>query len=135
MVRVREEKEVLEFFRDKKNDSNLQGFKNLGGFSKVVVQQFSNLFNAYTKSYNKKYDRRGSLFIPNFRRKLIDSKQYFSRLIVYIHNNPVHHGFVKHPGDWPYSSWHAYLSDKATRIKKEEGLAWFGSREDCMAVH
>lgn len=135
MVRVREEDDLLKFLQEKKEDSNLQGLENLGGFSKYVSQQFSNLFNAYTKAYNKKYDRMGSLFSPNFKRKKIDSDQYFARLIIYIHTNPIHHGFVEDIHDWPYSSWHAYLSEKRTRIKKEEGLGWFGSRKVFQKIH
>ncbi len=77
----------------------------------------------------------GSLFIPNFWRKKIDSDQYFSRLIVYIHNNPVHHGFVNKPDEWPHSSWHAYFLDKDTKVKRSEGLKWFGNMENFIAVH
>jgi REP element-mobilizing transposase RayT len=135
MVRVRKEEMVLEYMRIKKEDPNLQGFENLGGFSNCISQQFSNLFNAYTKAYNKKYDRKGSLFIPNFERKIVDSRQYFTRLIAYIHNNPVHHDFVNEPNDWTFSSWHAYLLDKSTRVNKTEGLAWFGGRESFIELH
>ncbi len=81
------------------------------------------------------YNRKGSLFIPNFNRKLIDSDQYFIRLIAYIHNNPVHHGFTQTPNEWPFSSWHAYLSNKMTRIKKEEGIQWFGDLNNFKAAH
>lgn len=135
MIRVREEKVVLEYLRDKKEDPNLQGFQNLGGFSNWVSQQFSNLFNGYTKAYNNKYNRMGSLFLPNFKRKLVDTKTYFARLIAYIHNNPVHHGFVESLNDWPHSSWHAYLLDKETRINKSEGMAYFRSEENFKTVH
>jgi REP element-mobilizing transposase RayT len=135
MVRVRREKEVLDFLRDKKDNPTLQGFKTLGGFSKIISRQFSHLFNSYTQAYNKKYDRKGSLFIPNFQRKEITSNEYFTRLIVYIHNNPVHHGFVKEAGDWPHSSWHAYLFDKATKIKRDEGLSLFGTKKVFEKLH
>lgn len=125
MVRVRKEEEILQLI-------HLQGFQNLGG---VLSKKFSNLFNAYTKAYNKKYNRRGSLFQPNFKRKLIQNDAYFTALIAYIHNNPVHHGFVKSTGDWPHSSWHGYLADKPTRLAKEEGLAWFGGKEEFVRIH
>ncbi|CAN0195110.1 unnamed protein product [Chrysoparadoxa australica] len=136
MVRVRKEDEILEFIRKKKNKPNLQGLADLGGLeNRIVSQQFSNLFNSYTKSINKKYDRKGSLFIPNFRRKLIDSDEYFVRLIAYIHNNSVHHGFVKTPNNWPFSSWHSYLFDKTTNISKQEALKWFGTKKNFSVIH
>lgn len=135
MVQIRSEKEVLEFIRVKKSKRNLQGFENLGGFSKVISQQFSNLFNAYTKALNKVYGRKGSLFIPNFKRKLINSDNYFGTLIAYIHNNPVHHGFTQSQKDWEFSSWHAYMNCKYTHIKKDEGIQWFGNKDDFIRVH
>lgn len=137
MIRVRKEDEILEFVRVKKDDINitLQGLKDLGGLGKVISRQFSNLFNSYTQAYNKMFDRKGSLFIPNFRRKLIDSDEYFVRLIAYIHNNPVHHGFVKTPNNWPFSSWHSYLLDKTTNISKQEALKWFGTKKKFFATH
>lgn len=137
MVRVRSEKELLVFFRTKKGDPTLtlQGFGTLGGLPNLISQQFSHLFNGYTQAYNKMYNRKGSLFIPNFNRKLIDSDEYFVRLIAYIHNNPVHHGFAKHPSDWPFSSWHAYLLNRLTRIKKDEAMQWFGDLNNFNEVH
>jgi putative transposase len=135
MIRVRKEEEVLEFLKVKRSNPNLQGFENLGGFSKVISQQFSNLFNAYTKAYNKVYGRKGSLFIPNFKRKLIDSDNYFGTLIAYIHNNPVHHGFTHTPDDWNFSSWFAYLQDKPTKIRRDEGIRWFGNKDEFIRVH
>ena len=79
MVRVKDEEEVLKFLRVKRSNPKLtlQGFETLGGFSNVISRQFSHLFNGYTQAYNKVYDRKGSLFIPNFKRKLIDSDIYF----------------------------------------------------------
>jgi putative transposase len=38
---------------------------------KSLEQSFSNLFNAYAKAINKKYNRTGSLFQERFRRKEI----------------------------------------------------------------
>lgn len=72
------------------------------------------------------YDRKGSLFMMPFNRKLINSDEYFVRLIAYIHNNSTHHGFTSRPGDWPFSSWHAYVFNKLTRIRKDEAMQWFG---------
>jgi len=135
MVRVKKESEVLEFLRVKKSNLTLQGFETLGGFSNVISRQFSHLFNGYSQAFNKLYNRKGSLFIPNFKRKLIDSEIYFGILIAYIHNNPVHHGFTSTPGQWPHSSWHAYLLKKMTRLRREEGMGWFGGRDEFLRAH
>lgn len=36
--------------------------------------------------------------------------------VAYIHNNPVKHGLVAHPDDWPFSSWH--------RFRRDLGVVW-----------
>ena len=128
MVRVRKEEEVL------KNAaaSHLTGFENLSG---VVSRGFSNLFNSYTKAVNKRYNRKGSLFHRPFKRKPIQKDAYFTALICYIHNNPVHHGFVQDTIDWQHSSWHTYLSVKPTKLAREEGINWFGDLEEFCKVH
>ena len=33
----------------------------------------------------------------------------FARHVDYIHINPVKHGYVRNPADWPYSSLHRYI--------------------------
>jgi putative transposase len=109
--------------------------KPFEGLVSSSVVSFQTIFNSYTQAYNKVYKRKGSLFIPNFKRKQVDSDNYFGTLIACIHNNPVHHGFVENPDDWPHSSWYAYLQDKATKIKRKEGMEWFGGRKDFIRVH
>lgn len=74
-------------------------------------QSFSNLFNAYTKSVNKKYNRHGALFERPFRRKEITDETYFQNVITYIHNNPVHHNICDHPLGYPWSSYVTCLSE------------------------
>ncbi len=135
MIRIRSEGEVLDFVRIKKHDSSLQGLETFGGVSKIISQQFSNLFNGYTQAYNKRYARRGSLFIPNFKRKRVSSDTYFTQLIAYIHNNPVKHGFVEQLFDWPHSSIHAYLLDKASKLDRKYLEDWLGNKEALLTFH
>lgn len=136
MVRVRNEKEVLNYIcRKKEPPLTLQGFKTLGGFSNTISRQFSHLFNGYTQAYNKQYERKGSLFIPNFKRKLVKEEIYFTRLVAYIHNNPVKHGFAQNLFDWPHSSIHAYLNQKPTRLNRMFLQDWFGDRDALLKFH
>jgi putative transposase len=57
--------------------------------SKKLSHQFGNLFNSYSKAFNKQNSRVGNLFLHNFERKLINNDEYFKKLIHYIHFNPV----------------------------------------------
>jgi putative transposase len=100
-----------------------------------ISKTFGNLFSSYSQAFNKQQKRRGSLFMPNFKRKEIDSEHYYTKLIHYIHNNPVHHGFVAKMEDWTYSSYNAFLSNQPTKIVKEEVVSWFGSKQAFINYH
>jgi len=117
-------------------------FENLGGLveeekaiSKKVSQYFSNLFNSYTKAFNKKYNRMGSLFAPNVKRKVITNDRYFTELIVYIHNNPVHHGFVEDISHWVQSSYTRILEGNDPIVDEVEIIDWFGSKKAFVEAH
>lgn len=90
-------------------------------------KQFSNLFNAYTQSINKRYKRTGSLFEKPFERKLISNERYFQNMIYYIHNNPVKHGFVDNMVDYPWSSYGSVLSTKSTRLQRNKVIRIFNN--------
>lgn len=98
-------------------------------------QSFSNLFNAYTKSFNKKYKRTGALFERPFKRILIDNQFYLNNAIVYVHNNPVHHLICEHPIEYPWSSYTSLLSNKPTKIKRENTLTFFDGKENFIQKH
>jgi len=117
---------------------DLTGFENLSGLelkNKPPHQHFSNLFNAYSKAFNKRYNTRGALFERPFRRKRIDSPEYLKNVVTYIHNNPVHHGFCCHPIEYAWSSYNSCLSEKQTKLQRNEILAWFGNCDDFQAEH
>jgi putative transposase len=96
---------------------------------------FGVLFGTYTKSFNKAYQRTGSLFEKPFHRILVDSDRYFACLVAYIHRNPQKHGFVDDFSRWPHSSYRATLSDKPTRIQRDAVLDWFDGRAGFEAFH
>ena len=102
---------------------------------KKPSQQFGNLFNAYTKAFNKMYYRTGALFERPFSRIKVTSILYLKRLIIYINQNAQLHGFVDDFRDWLHSSYHSYLSEKPTRLEREQTLAWFNGRLDFQSLH
>jgi REP-associated tyrosine transposase len=112
--------------------THLPGFKNLAGVaaSNVLSKQFSNFFNSYSKAFNKKYERRGSLFLKNFKKKAIMEKEYLISSILYIHLNPVKHGFRFHPKDWEWSSYHTLHTERLNFIN-----TLFGNPEKYFQAH
>jgi putative transposase len=114
--------------RIKEDREDFGGLKNPG-------QQFSNFFNAYSKAINRAYGRTGSLFENRYRRKEVTTQRYFVRLIHYIHWNPQKHGFVTDFRDYAYSSYHLFLMDEPTFVKRVEVLDWFGGRAGLIRQH
>ncbi|MFP5043121.1 transposase [Parasediminibacterium sp. JCM 36343] len=139
VVKVKDEKQLQEaniYFQQMKNiaPSNIKLLEanEVGSF---VSKVFGNLFSAYSQSFNKQQGRRGSLFMPNFKRKIIDNEAYYAKLIFYIHNNPVHHGFVSSMDARPFSSYKTFLSDSPTKISKQEVMDWFGTTDEFVRFH
>ena len=106
-----------------------------GSSRSTAVTAFKRFFSSYTQSFNKQQNRKGSLFIPNFKRKKIDSDDYLTKIIHYIHYNPVHHGFSKDLDQWPYSSYQSLISDKPTLLRRREVLDWFGGKKEFIEFH
>lgn len=98
-------------------------------------KQFGHLFNAYTQAINKKYSRTGSLFEKPFERKRVTSEKYLQNLIYYIHNNPVHHGFTKTINEYPWSSYGSIISDKPTKLKRDEVIEIYESKKKFIDYH
>ncbi len=89
-------------------------------------KHLSHLFNSYSKYFNTKINRHGTLFERPFKRKLIDSEDYLKQVLIYIHNNPIHHGFCAHQIEYPWSSYLDFTNNKATKLKRNEVIEWFG---------
>ena len=107
-----------------------------GGSKKYKPEnQFSHLFNSYAQAFNKRFGRTGSLFQHPFKRKLILQEKYLKHVILYIHNNPVHHGFCSHPVEYPWSSYLTCVSVKPTKLKRESVLGWFDSQANFRHLH
>jgi len=96
---------------------------------------FSHLFNAYSSYINKRYNRHGSLFERPFKRKLIENEIYLKHVVHYIHNNPVIHGFCEHPLEYPWSSYISCISNKPTKLIRENVIRWFEDEENFKRIH
>jgi len=97
---------------------------------KDMSRAFSNLFNAYSKAINKKYNRNGSLFTDRFKRKKIEEEKYLTELILYINLNPVHHEFVNDLDKYRHSSYKALIYDKPTLLQRNEVLELLGGLDN-----
>lgn len=104
---------------------------------KLASQALSNFFNAYSKAFNKKYNRTGSLFEKNFRRKKIEDEDYLRNLIIYIHTNPVHHRVTGDYKQYRYSSFKTlvYGTESILNIKSQYIISLFDTPENMEFIH
>ena len=96
---------------------------------------FSHMFNSYTKSINKAYNRTGSLFQEHFHRNRITEDGFFKNVVAYIHLNPEKHGFVSNFRNYPHSSYSDFFTDRKSFIDKDFVLNFFGNTDNFEAWH
>lgn len=125
--------------RIRKTEAIEANFSKVPNFGKVtdefISKQFSKFFSCYTQSFNKVNNRRGSMFIKNFKRELIDHREYFEAAVVYTHRNPVHNGFCMRYEDWGYSSYNEAKANKSDTIETEKLLKTFGGLDNFIQSH
>ncbi len=68
-------------------------------------QLLQSLGRYYVRYINQTHNRTGTLWEGRFKSTLIDSEQYFLLVSRYIELNPVRAKMVKHPAEYPWSSY------------------------------
>ncbi len=101
----------------------------------LLSRKLSNLFNSYAQAINKQQNRKGSLFYNRFKRKEIKDENYLTKLIHYLHYNPVQSGLSDKPITWEYSSYQALVSNKPTLIQRKKVIELFGGVDNFIFCH
>ena len=145
LIRIKEVEEILP--SDLEDSSGLMNHKSFDKIHTSIrdtdsekripnpTRQFSHLFNAYAQAYNKVYNRTGTLFERPFHRKIITSDPHFRNMVIYIHTNPVHHGFTDNFKDYPWSSYGSIISAKPTKLSREKVIGWFDDKANFIETH
>jgi putative transposase len=81
---------------------------------RLMKSHFTRRVPAHLKLTGRKGER--GIWQPRYWEHLIHDAEDMENHVNYIHHNPVKHGHVTNPDDWPYSTWH--------RHKREYGQAW-----------
>ena len=134
VVRVKTEEEVANFNSDRVlNPVRVKNQRPLKIGTPSI--QFSKLFNSYAQAFNRWIEAKGSLFERPFQRKRIKNLTYLKKTILYVHSNPVHHGFCEDPVEYPWSSYRTCISLKPTKLKREKVIGWFDSEANFKTKH
>ncbi len=95
---------------------------------KGIAKFLSNLQNSYTRYFNVKHSRDGSLFLDQFKAVRIETDEQLLHVSRYIHLNP-HTGFVVKTLDelenYPWSSFPDYLQNNDQVVDTEFILGLF----------
>lgn len=101
----------------------------------IISHQFRKFFQSYAMAFNRQHTRIGTLFQTPFKRALVESDEYFTGLIYYIHANPQQHGLIDDFRKWKWSSYNEMLSNRSGRLKKDEVMDWFGNKKHYQEYH
>ena len=74
------------------------------------------VFGSYSQSFNRVYNRTGTLCEGPFKAKEVDAEAYLMHLCRYIHLNPVKHRLVDAPQDWPHSNYLEWIGLRSSAL-------------------
>lgn len=97
-----------------------------GGITEFV----SKLSNSYTKYYNTKHTRVGSLFQGQFKAVLIESDEQLLHVSRYIHLNPLVSNLTRDLNLYRWSSYSEYIDNNPGICNKEPIMSFFKSSGD-----
>ncbi len=94
----------------------------------VAIQWLNVSYAAY---YNRRHKRNGHIFQGRYKAVLIDADEYLGQLSRYIHLNPVRAGMVTAAGQYPWSSYSAFIGKTKAPAWLETGglLGYFGKQK------
>ena len=141
LVRIKDENEIgllprlLVNDKQKKRETfNPEKISNKGR-KPLPSRQFSHLFNAYSKWFNRAYKRTGSLFEKGFKRKEVGDENYLKHLVYYTHYNPIHHGVSDNYGDYPWTSYVEFVEGPSTIADVNKVFDWFEDLDNFVFFH
>jgi putative transposase len=84
--------------------------------------------NIFSRGFNRRRGRTGSLWQSRYQAKLVDEARYLSQLVLYIHLNPVRAGVVEKPFDYGFGG-HREIAKrvKAPLVDVDDALLSFGA--------
>jgi len=98
-----------------------------------ISKSIHSVFNSYSKAFNLRYNRSGTLFEDRFKSILVDKEEYLIHLCRYIHCNPVggKKPLVLNLEQWTYSNYPEWIEVRNGELVDREFIrTYFPTRED-----
>ena len=129
IISVKSQEEIELLYSNINSYEQLKDLERFEFLYRKISKAISNLCSSYTQAVNKVYNRKGSLFMPNFKSNVIEQDLSFCNAVHYVHANPVHHRFVRELEIWKFSSFHSLITDKPTLLERDYVMGIFGGKE------
>ena len=131
VVKIKAEDEIRKRFHtchpfERYRSSMVHGF---------LMKQVSNMLNSYSKGYNSRYDRKGSLFRDYIKRVEMVANDHLKATISHIHEKPVLLGYVDQSEDWNWSSLRELTANAPPVINISSMLESFGGKDEFWRYH
>jgi len=84
--------------------------------AKLLSDFFRVVNSLFARKFNKKHGRRGQVVMDRFKSPLIKTGEDLLNVMLYIDLNPKRAQMVKHPRDYPWSSYSFYAYGKANPL-------------------
>lgn len=99
---------LLIYTNDVKNTSSLN-------------RKLGTMQSSYTRAFNKRFNRTGSLFQPKLKAKILNKNEHqLKTCFHYIHQNPLKAKLVNKMEEWVFSSYKDYLSNTNVSILNQK---------------
>jgi putative transposase len=104
----------------------------------MLLQNLGQFHGRTSFRWNGEEKTRGRKVFFRAMERAIRSERHFWATMNYVHNNAVHHGYVKLWTEWPWSSAAAFLEkfgrSEAERIWRAYPLRQFGAKWDAREI-
>ncbi|WP_417431669.1 transposase [Halpernia sp.] len=99
----------------------------------LASKQIAKLISSYTQAFNKYHNRHGSLFERPFKRKRIESEDYLTKAIVYVHRNVIDLDYEME--GYEFCSYKNIVSTAPSPVRRKEIMDLFDGIENFIDVH
>jgi putative transposase len=103
-----------------------------------LLYELGRLHGRTSHAWNGEENTRGRQVFHRATERFMRSERHFFATINYVHNNPVHHGYVRLWSDWPWSSAAEHLEkmgrEEAKRVWREYPIRDYGKKWDDAAI-
>lgn len=82
----------------------------------TLSRMMQHLNRRYVQQINARFRRTGHLWAGRFKAGVVGEQRYLLSCMRYIELNPVRAGMVAHPQTYTWSSWHANVGERGSRL-------------------